>query len=77
MKKLTCNDLGGACDHILSGETFEEIGEASKAHAMEMVKKGDEPHMVAMEAMKNATPEEQQTMMAEYKRNFDAAPDSE
>jgi predicted small metal-binding protein len=30
MKKMTCNQLGGACDFEFLGETFEEIASQSK-----------------------------------------------
>ena len=52
MKTFTCNELGGACDAKISGETMDEVGMKAREHGMEMVKKGDESHMKAMEKMK-------------------------
>ncbi len=51
MKTMTCKDLGGACDLQFSANTFEEIAEMSKKHAMEMFQKGDKPHLKAMQKM--------------------------
>ena len=45
MKKMTCNELGGACDLEFKAETFEEMAELSKNHGMEMFQKGDQPHL--------------------------------
>ena len=42
---------------------------------MEQMQKSDEAHLVAASNMRTATPEQQQTMMADYKRKFDEAPD--
>ena len=36
MKKMTCKQLGGACDKIFSGNTFEELANQSKAPGKEM-----------------------------------------
>lgn len=52
MKKMTCKELGGACDHVFYANTFEEIAEQSKNHAVEMFEKGDKAHLEAMEKMK-------------------------
>ncbi|WP_340076258.1 DUF1059 domain-containing protein [Leptobacterium sp. I13] len=52
MKTMTCEQLGGACDKKFQAETFEEIAEMSKKHGMEMFKKGDAPHLNAMNKMK-------------------------
>jgi predicted small metal-binding protein len=52
MKVMKCRDLGGACDLEFRGNTFEEIVEQSKAHGMEMFQAKDEPHLKAMQAMR-------------------------
>jgi len=75
MKKLTCKDLGGSCNHEITGESFEEIGEKSKAHVMEQVTHGDEGHIAAVEQMKNANSEQRQSMMEEFKRRYEEAPE--
>jgi len=75
MKKILCSDLGGPanCDVAIMGETFDELGENSKTHVMQMVAAGDEDHQAAIEKMKSATPEEQQKMFASFKEAFDNA----
>jgi predicted small metal-binding protein len=74
MKKLTCQDLGGPCDTEFTGESFEEIGKKSREHVMEQMQAGDAAHLSAANKMRNATPEEQKGMMAEFKRKFNVAP---
>ena len=74
MKKLTCRDLGGACDEVIMGATFDEIGQKCRAHVMDAVKRGDNAHKAAVGKMMGASPSEQAAMMAEYKKKFDAAP---
>lgn len=51
MKKMTCKQLGGACEIEFQANTFEEIAEMSKKHGMEMFQKGDEAHLLAMKEM--------------------------
>jgi hypothetical protein len=77
MKKILCKDLGGPedCGVEIIGGTFEELGNNSKAHVLEQIQSGDAAHIAAVERMKNATPEEQQKMFAEYQATFDAAPE--
>ena len=76
MKKLTCKDLGGPCDAALTGETFQEIGEKSHGHVMAQIAAGDEAHKAAAEKMKNASPEEQHAMMADFQKKFYEAPEA-
>ena len=51
MKKMTCKQLGGACDKIFSGNTFKELANQSKADGKEMFDQKDAAHLVAMAAM--------------------------
>jgi Protein of unknown function (DUF1059) len=74
MKRLTCRDLGGPCDAEFTGNSFGEIGKKSREHVMEQMQKGDEAHVSASNNMRSATPEQQNAMMAEFKRKFDEAP---
>ena len=74
MKKLTCRDLGGPCDAELTGDSFQEIGQKSYEHVMEQIKNGEEAHKAAAENMRNASAEEQKSMMAEYEKRFNDAP---
>ena len=74
MKKLTCRDLGGPCDVELTGDSFREVGKKSYDHVMEQIKSGDGAHKAAAARMRNASPREQQSMLAEYEERYNEAP---
>lgn len=48
MKKMTCKQLGGACEEVFSANTFEELVALSKQHGMEMFQQQDAQHLQAM-----------------------------
>ena len=77
MKTMTCEQLGGACEEAFQAESFEEIGEMSKSHAMSMFQKGDEAHLNAAAKMKGLM--QDQNAMKDWfdsKRNeFEALPE--
>lgn len=75
MKKTTCNNLGGVCGLVLTGETAEEMGENSKIHVMEMVQAGDKAHNKAMEDMMSLSPEEQQKWYKDFQESFNSLED--
>ncbi len=79
MKTMTCNQLGGACDMEFSANTFEEISKMSKNHAMEMFQKGDEPHLQAMNKMKELmkSPNAVQKWFEEQRKAFEALPENQ
>jgi hypothetical protein len=60
MKKMTCKQLGGACDLVFIGETFEELANQSKKHGVEMFQMGDVTHIEAMNELQKMmkTPED-------------------
>ncbi len=76
MKSMTCRDLGGACDMVFRASSFEEMGQLSKKHAMEMFQKGDEEHLKAAETMKSlmGEPGAFQAWFDDKRREFDALP---
>ena len=41
---------------------------------MKVSKSGDEAHKTAADKMRNASPEEQKSMMAEYEKRYNEAP---
>ena len=51
MKSMTCRQLGGACDKIFQGNTFEEVAMLSKQHGMEMFQAQDGPHLKIINEM--------------------------
>lgn len=75
MKKTTCNNLGGACDEVLTGETVSEMGENSKNHVMQKVQAGDEAHKNAMEEMMALSPEDQQKWYKDFEDSFSSLED--
>lgn len=75
MKSMTCNQLGGACELVFSGETFDDLAAQSQQHGKEMFDANDGPHMAAMgkmmELMKSG---EMDSWMAARKAEFDLLP---
>lgn len=76
MKKATCNQLKGACNQIITGNTPEEMGENSKKHVMEMVQKGDEAHQRAMDNMMKMSQEEQNKFFDDFRNSFESLPEA-
>jgi len=52
MKTMTCQQLGGPCDHRLQGDTADEVIKAQDRHLKDMVAGGDDTHAGALKAMK-------------------------
>lgn len=52
MKQMTCQQLGGPCDHVLRGETADDVIKAQDRHLKDLVAAGDEAHRPAREDMK-------------------------
>jgi len=79
MKKMTCKQLGGACDEVFSANTFEEIAEMSLNHGMKMFQKGDPAHLKAMDTMQQLmqSSDAMKAWMAGKRREFDALPDND
>jgi predicted small metal-binding protein len=77
MKKMTCKQLGGACDLEFQANTFDEIAELSKKHGKEMFEKNDAAHLEAMhkmqELMKN--PEDMKKWFEDKRKEFDSLDD--
>ena len=73
MKSMTCNQLGGACEKVFSGETFDDLAAQSQQHGKQMFVANDGPHMAAMskmmELMKSG---EMNSWMAARKAEFDS-----
>ncbi len=73
MKSMTCIQLGGACEQLLSGETFDDLAAQSQQHGKEMFGANDGPHMVAMGAMMELMKSgEMDAWMAARKAEFEA-----
>jgi predicted small metal-binding protein len=74
MKTMTCKQLGGACDKEFHADSFKEIAEISKKHAMEMFQKGDEAHLAAMQKMQELmkSPDAMTTWFEKKRAEFNA-----
>ncbi len=51
MKVMTCKQLDGACEQRFQGNSFDEIAELSKQHALQMLQTNDQAHLQAMRDM--------------------------
>ena len=73
MKSMTCTQLGGACDLLFSGDTFDDLAAQSKQHGKEMFGANDGPHLEAMSAiMELMESGKMDSWMAARKAEFDA-----
>jgi len=77
MKRMSCNQLGGACEKQFEAESFEEMTDKSKKHAMEMLEIGDQDHIEAMKRMQKLmqSPEEMQSWFDQKKKEFEELSD--
>ena len=70
--KMTCDQLGGACDKLFIADSFDEISTMSQNHGKEMFAQNDKDHIAAMnqmmELMKSGKMDE---WMAERKKDFE------
>ncbi len=76
MKKMTCRQLGGACDREFQANSFEEIAEMSKNHGREMYQKGEPAHLEAMNKMEGLmkSPTAMQEWFEKKRKEFEALP---
>ena len=74
MSTMTCKQLGGACDKKFQADTFEEIAEMSKNHGMEMIQRGDDAHIMAMNKMQKLmkSPEEMNAWFENKRQEFES-----
>ena len=79
MKTMTCRQLAGACDMEFHADSFDEMGDMSRKHAMEMAEKGEKEHIEKMEVMKDLMnkPEAVQEWFERVQKEFDALPEDE
>ena len=77
MKKITCKQLGGACEQAFLGDSFEDVARQSRQHAMDMFAKNDADHINAAETMKSllANPTAMEEWMSERETYFNNLPD--
>ncbi len=71
---MTCRQMGGPCDTVISGNTAEEMMNNGAAHLKELAAQGDEEHkkvlMMMDEMQKN--PESGKEWNEKFMRDFAA-----
>ncbi|WP_029037251.1 hypothetical protein [Salinimicrobium xinjiangense] len=79
MKTMTCRQLGGACEEEFHAGTFEDMASQSKEHGMEMIRKGDEAHIRAMNDLQSrmSSPEMMNAWFEGRRREFEKLPKDE
>ena len=77
MKSMTCKQLGGACEEVLSANTFEELVELSKAHGMAMFTQQDPAHLEAIMKVQvmMQTPGAMEEWIQTKRKEFDSLPE--
>ena len=77
MKRVTCKQLGGACELVFEANTFKEVASLSQQHGMKMAKANDQAHLYALEEMQvlKADPQAMQQWMKEKEEMFNSLPD--
>jgi len=77
MKRMTCKQLGGACDKEFRANSFDEIAALSKQHGMEMFQQKDAAHLQAMNEMQALMkkPEAMKSWFENKKKEFEALPE--
>jgi hypothetical protein len=78
MKAMSCQQLGGPCDHELRGTTADEVIKAQDQHLKDMVAGGDATHAGALKDMKGRwkRPVSGMGWYRQVKRDFAALPDA-
>lgn len=78
MKKMSCKQLGGACDIEFHASTFEEMANLSKKHAMEMFQNGDKKHIDSMNEMQKLmqSPSDMKSWFEEKRNDFNSLEES-
>ena len=62
MKTMTCQQLGGPCDHQLRGESANEVIQEQDRHLRQSVRDGDDTHDQAHREMKGRWKHPKQSM---------------
>ena len=73
MKSMSCAQLGGACELVFTGNTFEDLAAQSQQHGKEMFGANDAPHIEAMNKMMEIMKSGQmESWMADRRSEFEA-----
>ena len=73
-KRMTCAQLGGACEEVFEAETFQEMAQLSQAHAKVKMQENDQAHLAKMKEMSAlmSDPEAMQVWMKEKEVLFNS-----
>lgn len=74
MKKFTCKEMGGPCDMVFEGETFNEIGEKGGAHIMSST---DDAHKPMREQMTHSSEEDKNKWWDWFKGEWNKKEDAQ
>lgn len=79
MKKMTCKDLGGSCDAVMTAETPGEMMKKGGDHINEMASAGDQSHIELKAQMDGAMTDTaaMEAWQAMFAENWEKAPDAE
>lgn len=74
MKKITCQQMGGPCNTVFTGNSTGEIAAQAEKHISEMAK-ADPAHQATYDemAMIAAAPESHKVWEEEFQKMFDEA----
>jgi len=72
MKKITCKEMGGDCDAVITGETAEELMANGKKHVHNLAESGDEVHKGIVERMGQLSEEDQKKWADDLTAKFDS-----
>ena len=77
MKTMTCTQLGGPCDHALTGDSADAVIKLQDQHLKDAVAAGDTAHELALTDMKGRwkRPISGMKWYKSTKREFAALPD--
>ena len=78
MKTMTCEQLGGPCDLVMSGDSADDVIKAQDRHLKDSVAHGDTAHADALASMKGRWkhPVSGLGWYRRVKREFAALPES-
>lgn len=71
---MTCKELEGVCDEIITGNSPDEMMKNSQKHAMSVYDEAHQNKMKEMAPMQN-DPEAVKKFMSDFKAKFKAAPE--
>jgi len=72
MKKITCREMGGDCDAVVTGETADELMANGKKHVHDLAESGDEAHKGVVKKMEELSEEDRKKWAEDLAGKFDS-----